>query len=39
MDGAPLAADKGPFQLVIEGDLRPARSARMVSKIRIERVR
>ncbi len=39
MDGAPLAADKGPFQLVIEGDLRPARSARMVSKIRLERVR
>lgn len=39
MDGAPLGADKGPFQLVIEGDLRPARSARMVSKIRLERVR
>ncbi|MGA9598756.1 MAG: molybdopterin-dependent oxidoreductase [Methylocystis sp.] len=39
MDGAPLAADKGPFQLVIEGDLHPARSARMVSKIRLERVR
>ena len=39
MDGAPLRADKGPFQLVIEGDLRPARSARMVSKIRLERVR
>jgi len=39
MDGAPLEADKGPFQLVIEGDLRPARSARMVSKIRIERLR
>ncbi len=39
MDGAPLEADKGPFQLVIEGDLRPVRSARMVSKIRIERLR
>jgi hypothetical protein len=39
MDDAPLEADKGPFQLVIEGDLRPARSARMVSKIRIERLR
>jgi hypothetical protein len=39
MDGAPLAPDKGPFQLVIEGDLRPARSARMVSKVRLERVR
>jgi hypothetical protein len=39
MDGALLGSDKGPFQLVIEGDLRPARSARMVSKIRLERVR
>ncbi len=39
MDGAPLEGDKGPFQLVIEGDLRPARSSRMVSKIRLERLR
>ena len=39
MDGAPLEVENGPFQLVIEGDLRPARSARMVSKIRLERVR
>ena len=38
MDGSPLSADKGPFQLVVEGDLRPARSARMVSAIRLERV-
>jgi hypothetical protein len=39
MDGTPLPADKGPFQLVIEGDLRPARSARMVTSIRLERMR
>jgi hypothetical protein len=39
MDGAPLRPDQGPVQLVIEGDLRPARSARMVSKIRLERLR
>jgi hypothetical protein len=39
MDGAPLDAEKGPFQLVIEGDLRPVRAVRMVSAIRIERVR
>ena len=38
MDGAPLDAEKGPFQLVVEGDLRPARAARMVSSIRVERV-
>ncbi len=39
MDGAPLDAEKGPFQLVIEGDLRPARAARMVSSIKVERLR
>jgi hypothetical protein len=38
MDGLPLAADKGPFQLVVEGDLRPARAVRMVSAIRVQRV-
>ena len=26
MDGSSLSADKGPFQLVVEGDLRPARA-------------
>jgi hypothetical protein len=31
-DGAPLAAD-GPFRLVVEGDLRPARSVRNVVKV------
>ena len=39
MDGSSLDADKGPFQLVVEGDLRPARAVRMVSAIRLERVR
>lgn len=39
MDGAPLDPEKGPFQLVVEGDLRPARAARMVSSIKVERVR
>ncbi len=39
MDGSPLPADKGPFQLIVEGDLRQARSARMVTAIRLERVR
>jgi hypothetical protein len=39
MDGSALDADKGPFQLVVEGDLRPARAVRMVSVIHIERVR
>lgn len=33
-DGAPLATD-GPFRLVVEGDLRPARSARNVVRIEV----
>lgn len=37
-DGAPLNATDGPFRLVVEGDLRPARSARMVRKISIVRL-
>jgi hypothetical protein len=39
MDGNPLDERTGPFQLVVEGDLRPARAVRMVSAIRLERVR
>jgi hypothetical protein len=39
MDGNPLDEKAGPFQLVVEGDLRPARAVRMVSAIRLERVR
>jgi hypothetical protein len=35
-EGAPLGANEGPFRLVVEGDLRPVRSARMVTAIRVE---
>jgi len=34
-DGAPLGAQDGPFKLVVEGDLRPARGVRMVTSIEI----
>jgi hypothetical protein len=34
-DGAPLGEKEGPFKLVIEGDLRPARGARMVTTIEV----
>ena len=34
-DGAPLDAKSGPFQIVVENDLRPARSARMVEKVQL----
>lgn len=37
-DGAPLSAKDGPFKLVIEGDLRPARSARRVTEIEVVRL-
>jgi DMSO/TMAO reductase YedYZ molybdopterin-dependent catalytic subunit len=37
-DGAPLAAKDGPLRLVIEGDLRPARSARQVTGIEVIRL-
>jgi hypothetical protein len=33
--GAPLPTGEGPFRLVIEGDLRPARCARMVTRITV----
>ena len=39
MDGKPLDESIGPLQLVVEGDLRPARAVRMVSAIRLERIR
>jgi hypothetical protein len=35
-EGAPLPPNEGPFRLVIEGDLRPVRSARMVTAIRVQ---
>lgn len=37
-DGAPLGGKDGAFKLVAEGDLRPARSARMVSEIEVLRL-
>lgn len=37
-DGAPLSDKEGPFRLIVEGDLRPARSARGVSRITVTRL-
>ncbi|WP_201722812.1 molybdopterin-binding oxidoreductase [Caulobacter sp. BP25] len=37
-DGAALPADEGAYRLVIEGDLRPARSARMVNRLVVRRL-
>jgi hypothetical protein len=37
-DGAPLGGKDGTFKVVVEGDLRPARSARMVSGIEVLRL-
>lgn len=37
-DGAPLGGKDGAFKLIAEGDLRPARSARMVSQIEVLRL-
>lgn len=37
-DGAPLSGKDGAFKLVAEGDLRPARSARMVREIEVLRL-
>ncbi|CAN5432472.1 hypothetical protein BH10PSE3_BH10PSE3_10210 [soil metagenome] len=38
VDGAPLGGKDGAFRLVAEGDLRPARSARMVSEVEVMRL-
>jgi hypothetical protein len=38
MDGAALDAEKGPFHLAVEGDLRAARAVHAVSAIRLIRV-
>lgn len=35
MDGKPLGDDDGPYRLVVEGDLRPARSVRQVVGLRV----
>jgi hypothetical protein len=34
-DGRPLDAKDGPFKIVVEGDLRPARGARMMREIEV----
>lgn len=34
-DGAPLSPEAGPFQIVVEGDLRPARSVRQVVTLEV----
>ena len=34
-DGKPIGADYGPWRLIVEGDLRPARWVRQVSAIRL----
>jgi hypothetical protein len=36
VEGVALPSNEGPFRLVIEGDLRPVRSVRMVTAIRVE---
>jgi hypothetical protein len=38
VDGAELSPEIGPFQLVVEGDLRPVRSVLMVNAITLKRV-
>lgn len=37
-DGAQIPAADGPFRLVVEGDLKPARSARMVESIEVRKL-
>lgn len=37
-DGAVISGEDGPFRLVVEGDLKPARSARMVAAIEVRKV-
>jgi hypothetical protein len=39
MDGAALSAEDGPLRLIVENDLRPARSVRMLSAIEVRTVR
>ena len=39
IDGAPLDARTGPFEVAVENDLRPARWARMVEKLQLMQVK
>ncbi len=36
VDGGPLPEKEAPFRLVVKGDLRPARSVRMVASVTVE---
>jgi hypothetical protein len=38
IDGAPIEEADGPFRLIVEGDLRAARSVRMVDAIELRRL-
>jgi hypothetical protein len=38
MDGKPIPAADGPLRLVVEGDLRPARSERQLEEIEVQRL-
>lgn len=38
MDGAPLPATDGPYRLIVQNDLRPARAARMIQRIELRRL-
>lgn len=35
MDGKPIGDEEGPFRLIVQGELKPARSARMVDRIEV----
>jgi hypothetical protein len=37
-DGQPLDAKEGPYRLVVDGDLRPGRSVRMLASIEVKAV-
>lgn len=39
VDGRPLAANQGPFRIVVARDTRPARSVRMVERLDVVRLR
>lgn len=38
MDGSAIPAADGPFRLVVEGDLKPARSARLLERIEVRKL-
>lgn len=37
-DGQPIPETEGPFRLVVEGDLKPARSARMLAALEVRKL-